>query len=68
MEQRLTIELKITKEERIYTFTMPYGVSHGEAYDVAHEFLANLVEIHKQQTELLKRQEEATGGISDGGQ
>jgi len=68
MEQRLTIELKITKEERIYTFTMPYGASHGEVYDVAHEFLVNLVEMHKQQAELLKRQEQTSGGTSDGGQ
>ncbi len=58
MEQRLAIELRITKEERIYTFTMPYGASHGEVYDVVHEFLVNLVEMHKQKVEHMKRQEE----------
>jgi hypothetical protein len=67
MEQRLTIELKVTKEDRIYTFTMPYGVSHGEVYDVAHEILMGLFEMHKQQAEMLKRQEQTIEeGVSDG--
>lgn len=66
MEQSLKIQFNITKENREYTFIIPYGASHGEVYDVAHEIIVGLVEIQKQQAEALKRQEESNQGDTDG--
>jgi hypothetical protein len=58
MDQRITIEFKITKEDRVYTFSMPYGCAHGESYDVVYEILMTIADMAKQRAESLQRNED----------
>lgn len=43
MDKSLRIALTVIKEDKEYTFSMPYGASHGEAYDACYEVLKELI-------------------------
>lgn len=45
MTLKQTFTFEITKNERLFTFTMPSGTPIGEAYDVGHELLQALVKL-----------------------
>ena len=39
MDQRSTLQLEITKDDNIYSLSIPYGAPYGQMCDVAVEFL-----------------------------
>lgn len=45
-------------KERLYQFSMPYGVALGEAYDVCHEVLQKLVEMAQQASDRAAQKKE----------
>jgi hypothetical protein len=45
MNQTLRIQFHIAKEDRDYTFTLPYGAPNGEINDVLHEMRAEVIKI-----------------------
>lgn len=52
MEMKQFVHLEVEKEGKLFTFSMPFGVKLGMAYDAAFECLSKLVELsqdaHKQ--------------------
>jgi hypothetical protein len=48
MEQKAMYVIEETKNNRVYSFSMPMGAPIGEAYDVAFSILEQIVELSKQ--------------------
>ena len=68
MDQRGMIALEIEKDGGTFTFLMPTGVHFGEAYDAAHEFLAEILEMSSKAVKAAERnknEEEKPKDIAD---
>jgi len=57
MNLRSQIVIELEKNDRIYTFCMPFGAPYGESYDAAFEMLQKIVQMAKQAAEQAKLQE-----------
>jgi len=51
MDKLLTISLKITKEDRTYILSVPYGAPYGETYDVLYEMLNEIAKMIQERIE-----------------
>jgi hypothetical protein len=51
MDQRGIIALEVKKDDRTYSFLMPIGSPFGEAYDVAFEFLSEILKMSQKAVE-----------------
>lgn len=56
------VDLSIEKNGRTYFFSMPAGVSFGEAYDVAFGVLNELLKLSQKAAENLKPKKEEKEG------
>jgi hypothetical protein len=45
MDQKLVIHFEIKRDERTYVLELPAGCPTGEAYDVVHEMLQEILKI-----------------------
>lgn len=45
MEIKSLVVIEVDKNDKKYTFSMPTGVSYGEAYDAAFDVLQKTVEL-----------------------
>lgn len=54
MDLRSEIVMEINKSERVYRFCLPVGAPFGEAHDVAHEIIAQILEMAKQSADSAK--------------
>jgi hypothetical protein len=61
MVVRNEVVIEITKNERVYRFTIPLGSPFGEAYDTAYEVLYKISEMAKESAEKAKAPEEVEG-------
>lgn len=57
MNQKAYIHLEVAKEDRVYTYEMPFGAQYQECYDVAVEFANKIVELSNQAEEARKAAE-----------
>ncbi len=62
MNLKSCVTIEITKNDRLYTFTMPVGAPFGEAYDVSYEVLLKIAELAKDGALSAKRVEGDTNG------
>lgn len=60
MNVRTYITLEITKEDRSYVMSVPFGAAFQEAHDVTQEFAAGIIEMAKQAEEQQKAQQTKT--------
>ena len=51
------IAIEIKKEDRKYVFMMPLGCPLGEAYDVCHETLQEIIKMSHELADRAKREE-----------
>ncbi len=51
MELKSIVQIEVERNDRKYTFSMPVGVSYGEAYDAAFEVLQKTVELAQKAAE-----------------
>lgn len=58
MEQKLLYVLENKVNDRVYRLELPYGAPFGEAYDVCHQFLLEILEHSKKVAEKAKQSEE----------
>jgi alpha-D-ribose 1-methylphosphonate 5-triphosphate synthase subunit PhnI len=58
MDQIATFNLKLEKNDKTFTFSMPLGCPIGEAYDATHEMLNELVLLSQEAADKAKRPEE----------
>jgi len=54
MTESQTIQLTVTKEDRVYTFTMPIGHKYGEAFDACLECLKGLSDMSKKAADIIE--------------
>lgn len=57
MNQKAYIHLEISKEDRVYTYEMPFGAQYQECYDVAIEFANKIIELAQQAEDQRKKLE-----------
>lgn len=55
MELKSTVQVRVTKSTRDYSFLMPVGAPLGEAYDVCHEILREIVKMANEAAERSKQ-------------
>lgn len=65
MNLKSCVVIEITKNERLYTFTMPVGAPFGEAYDVAYQVLLKIADLAKEGAASAKRVEGDSDGIQE---
>lgn len=47
MDQRLMVALEVHKNDKIFTYNMPFGATYQDAYDATVEFGQFIVEMSK---------------------
>lgn len=57
--------IEVSKNDRLYTFTMPVGAPFGEVYDVAYEVLNKIAELAKDGALSAKRAEGDAHGTKE---
>ena len=57
VEQKATVKLSTTIDDKTYTFDMPLGSPFGGAYDACHAFLQEVTKMAKDAAERAKREE-----------
>ena len=63
MNARTYIILETTKEDRTYVFSVPFGATYQEAFEVTQEFAAGVQEMAKQAEEAAKKAAEDKDAI-----
>ena len=63
MELKSTLNFEVTKNERSYRISIPFGAPYGEAYDAIFSCLEGLVDLQKKGVEQLKSQNANTSGV-----
>jgi hypothetical protein len=56
MELKNKLSFEITKNDRVYEFSIPSGAPYGETYDAIFTFLEKILEQQKNNIDSLKKQ------------
>lgn len=65
MNLKSCVTVEVTKNDRLYTFTMPVGSPFGEAYDVAYEILLKIADLAREGALSAKRVEGDKNGTQE---
>jgi len=56
MQMKSLLNLEVTKNERLYSFSIPTGAPYGEAYDAIFSCLEMIIDLQKKGVDQLKTQ------------
>lgn len=63
VDQRLLVVLEVEKDGNKFRMEMPYGAPLGDAYNAAHGFLSQIVEMSKEAADKRKPVEEVKADL-----
>ena len=65
MNQIMYVKIEIEKNGRVYSFNLPLGAPIGEAYDVAHECLQEIIKMSETAANAAKRPMESSSDTKE---